>query len=141
MSSTSPLSPKHLDLKFSQWSSSGPFALLGCVSSLITPLLGDKLGCKAWHGALKDDTRERQHPSTPGIKRQRTYWVNFHVGWVGSSAATMFSIPPHNLEAAALIAATLHSPTTQYLTSEIISTSQNPLRPSVAASIRPTLVG
>lgn len=47
----------------------------------------------------------------------------------------MFSNPPHNLAAAALIAATLHNAATLCLILRSMEVSRNALLPSAAASI------
>ena len=53
----------------------------------------------------------------------------------------MFSNPPHNLAAVALVAATLHSPATLRLTSEDMLVSKNTLLPSAAGSVRWNNIG
>ena len=116
MSSTSPLSPKHLDSVFSQCPNSDSQAASIVKSSIRNRSVSEggwgscvavfaEDGRYGVEGGLDQDCVERCCKNDPShfahyMTQSQTHCVNFHVGGLGSSAATIFFDASHQLQAA-----------------------------------------
>ena len=110
MSSTSPLSPKHLCTALSQCPSSDSSASLESKSSIFRQKI--EVGVKRYAPAMLGICvvhieASSEHYSRSGDclihlcehKDTPTYWVNFHVGGLGSSTATIVFSSSQQLQA------------------------------------------
>ena len=111
MSSTSPLSPKHLCTALSQCPNSDSSASLESKSSMFRQKI--KVGVKGYAQAMPGvcvvhiEASSEEHFSRSGDclihlcehNDTPTYWVNFHVGGLGSSAATIVFDSSQQLQA------------------------------------------